>query len=83
MITSIEQEIMDKIHNLDDQAKRRVLDFVNNIHISTPRLLTAHELMQLPFEERERLVKMALESSADEDFETFEAYTEDDFDNGS
>jgi hypothetical protein len=32
--------------------------------------------MQLPAEERQRRVQAAIASAADEDFETFEAYTE-------
>ena len=36
--------------------------------------------MQLPDEERERIVRASIEAAADEDFEIFEAYSEEDFD---
>ena len=36
--------------------------------------------MQLPPEERNRLVRIAIELASDEDFEIFEAYSEEDFD---
>ena len=39
---------------------------------------SARELMKLPFEERNNLVMAALELAVDEDFEVFEAYSEED-----
>jgi hypothetical protein len=39
---------------------------------------SACELMKLPLEERNRLVITAFELSVDEDFEIFEAYSEED-----
>ena len=45
--------------------------------------LSAHELMKLSLEEHKRLIEEAFALAADEDFETFEAYSEEDFDESS
>ena len=60
--------------NLTRKNQQRVLDFV--AQLETERPLSARELMKLPYAERQRRVKAAIESSAHEDFETFEAYSE-------
>lgn len=78
-MAAIEQEIMDKIRNLDEQAKRRVLEFVSRLE-SGQRPYTARELMKLPYEERNRIAQEALARSQDEDVELFEAFGEADFD---
>jgi hypothetical protein len=79
-MAAIEEEIMDKIRHLDETAKRRVLEFVNSIELPPQSPYRASALMKLPFEERERLVRAAIAASADQDFEIFEAYTEEDLD---
>jgi CHAD domain-containing protein len=78
-MSAIEQEILQRIRNLPPEHQRRVLDFVTRLEEERP--LSARELMQLPAEERQRRVQAAIASAAeefhrDEDFETFEAYTE-------
>jgi hypothetical protein len=78
-MAAIEQEIMDKIRNLDEQGKRRVLEFVSSLETGQ-RPYTARELMRLPFDERTRIAQEALARSQDEDVELFEAYGEADFD---
>jgi hypothetical protein len=52
------------------------LDEQQNSQINPEHGLSARGLMKLPPEERQRRVKAAIESSADEDFEIFEAYSE-------
>lgn len=74
----IEQEILDVVRQLDEIQKRRVLEFVQ--HIQGEKVYSARELMKLPLEERQRLVEASLAAAADEDFEIFEAYTEETFD---
>jgi hypothetical protein len=76
---SIEQQIVEQLRFLDDVQKRRVLDFVHTLR-PTPSPYTARELLHLPPDERDKLVAAAFEAAADEDFEIFEAYSEDDFD---
>jgi hypothetical protein len=73
-MSAIEQEILQRIRNLPPEHQRRVLAFVTQLEEERP--LSARELMQLPAEERQRRVQAAIASAADEDFETFEAYTE-------
>jgi len=73
-MSALEKEILARIHRLAPEKQRRVLDFLNQLEQERP--LSALELMQLPVEERQRRVQAAIESAADEDFETFEAYSE-------
>lgn len=76
---SIEQQILEKLRRLDEAQKQQVLDFMTR-SLGEPHPYTAEELLQLPPEERARLVAAAFEAAANEDFETFEAYTEEGLD---
>jgi hypothetical protein len=75
----IEQQIADKLRSLSEEQKRQVLDFVTRAAALQPPY-SARELMRLPHAERQRLVTEALKSAADEDFEIFEAYSEEEMD---
>ena len=75
---SIEQQIIRQLHRLDDVQKRRVLAFV--AALQQPSAHSAHDLIRLPSEERALLMAAAFEAAAGEDFETFEAYSEEDLD---
>jgi hypothetical protein len=76
---SIEQRIMERVRQMSEAQKQRVLAFV--MHASQqPPVYSARDLLQLPAEERERLVAAAFEAAADEDFEIFESYAEEDLD---
>jgi len=73
-VSALEQEILERVRNLAPAKQLRVLDFLNELEHHRP--LTARELMALPPAEREHYVKAAIATAAEEDFETFEAYTE-------
>ncbi len=73
-MTILEQEIIEKFQQLEHSARQRVLDQLE--HLTQDRPLSASELMRLPPEERQRRVQAAIASAADEDFEIFEAYSE-------
>ena len=75
----LEQEILESVRQLDEVGQRRVLEFIRQLE-QRARPYTASELMELPFEERNRIAKAVLASTADEDFEIFEAYSEEDID---
>ncbi len=80
-MTEIEQELIEKISHLDSDKQRQLLDFVRSLEESMAALpYSAHELMKLPLHERNRIVGEALERSANEDTELFEANGEADFD---
>ncbi len=57
----------------DDQKK--VLEFIERLH-EQPKQYSPRELLRLPAEERERIVKEAFDRAETMDFETFEAYSE-------
>jgi hypothetical protein len=77
-MNTLERELIDRISRLDEDNQRRVLDFVRSIETAPQaRAYSALELMKLPYEERTRLAIEALERSADEDVEVFEAYDDD------
>ncbi|MCA0458937.1 MAG: hypothetical protein LCI00_33620 [Chloroflexi bacterium] len=80
-MTTLERELIERIIRLDDASKQRVLEFVDTIE--NPRTYTALELLELPPEERERYIAWSFAAAANEDFETFEAYSEEDFDDYS
>jgi hypothetical protein len=80
-MTSLEHEIIEKISRLDSEKQQRVLDFVRSLE--EPQQAKAYsldELVKMPPEERSHAVAQALALSADEDFEIFEAYSEEDID---
>ena len=77
-MSTLEQEILERISKLESKNQQRVLDFVAQLEKDRP--LTLQELRKLPPKERQAYVKAAIESSAHEDFETFEAYREDPID---
>lgn len=80
-MTSVEQEIIERINHLNADQQRRVLDFVRDIDESEPqKSYSARELMKLPLQERNRLVIEALERSTNDDVEQFDAYSETDLD---
>ena len=74
MMNVLEKEIIEKFQQLEPSARQRVLGFLEQLEHERP--LPALELMRLPAEERQRRVQAAIASAADEDFETFEAYSE-------
>ncbi len=73
-MASLEQEILQRIHRLNPNKQQRVLDFVTQLENEHSE--SALELIRLPAEERQRRVRAAIESASDEDFEIFEAYSE-------
>ena len=77
-MSTLEQELMEKISHLDEDGKRQVLAFVETI---TPRFYTVNELIAMSAEERDKAIKAAFAAAANEEFEIFEAYSEEDFDN--
>ena len=74
MMNVLEKEIIEKFQQLEPSARQRVLGFLEQLEHDHP--LSAIELMRLPAEERQRRVQAAIASAADEDFEIFEAYSE-------
>ncbi len=84
-MTTIAQEIIEIIDHLDEDKRRRLLEIAKEIQAEPSvrplgRLYTASDLMQLTFEERNRIAQELLAQSSDEGFELFEAYDEEAFD---
>lgn len=83
-MSALREELLAKIARLNETQQRRVLEFVRQIEtIETPqpeRHYTALELMQMPYDERNRILAERVALAADEDFEVFEANSDEDFD---
>lgn len=78
-MSAINQQLVERINHLNAEQQRRVLDFIDTLE-STPRTPSARELLALPPAEHDAILRAQLERAADEDFETFEAYSEEDLD---
>lgn len=74
-MTTLQAQILEKISKLDTQQQEQILVFVEKIALLN-QTYTASELMQLPFEKRDAILRAQLILAAHEDFETFEAYSE-------
>lgn len=82
-MSTLEQEIILEITKLNQESQRRVLDFIHSLTpptVDLERRYTARELLQLPLEQRNLIIRASLERVANEDIELFEAYSEGDFD---
>jgi len=73
------EKILDTVSHLEPDKQAAVLNFAEQLQTPTKHS-SARELMKLPFEERDAIIRAQLELSANEGFETFEAYSEEDFD---
>lgn len=78
-MTILEQKLLERIARLQIEQQQQVLAFVEQLSV-TARRYSARELMRLPLAERNAILHAQLVQSNDEDFETFEAYSEDDID---
>jgi len=73
-VDPVEQQIAQRVRTLGEDQKRRVLEFITVLE--QHRTYSARELLTLPPQERAVLVEAAFQAAQDEDFETFEAYSE-------
>lgn len=75
----IDHEIMTRVQQLSEEQKQGVLDYLRNLETAELGVrLSARELIKLPLEERQRIVAASFALASDEDFEIFEAYSEED-----
>jgi hypothetical protein len=77
-MTPITHELLELVEKLDEHQQQQVLNYVRQLTAPARRYYTALELLELPAEEREHYVEASFKSSQHEDFEIFEAYSEDD-----
>jgi len=83
-MSALERELIGRISHLDSEKQRRVLEFVRDLEEAPAnRIYSAQELMKLPFEERNRILQEQLQRAENENFETFEAYSEEEIDESS
>lgn len=68
-MSTLEQALIEKITRLDPAEQLKVMAFLQDME--APRSYSARELLQLPPDERDRLVALAFASAAEEDFELF------------
>jgi hypothetical protein len=75
----IQDELLHLFEQMDDQQRNHLLNLARQL-VQPPPHYTARELLALPKEERERLVAQSIALATDEDFEIFEAYSEENID---
>ncbi|MDX2076358.1 MAG: hypothetical protein SFZ02_07990 [bacterium] len=79
-MTTIEQEILTLIGQMDENQQHQLLDTARQLIQKPHRYYTAVELLELPEEERERYMAWSFAQAENEEFEIFEAYSEEDSD---
>ena len=80
-MSMIEQEIIDRVRRLNDDQKRHVLDYLRQVESAGfSSGLSARDLMKLSPDELQQHIMNSLALAAEEDFETFEAYSEEPLD---
>ncbi len=80
-MSAVEHELVEKISRLSAEQQRKVLEFVQGLEAAPQfKRYTPTELMHFPAEERSRMMKIAFDLAADQEFEIFEANSEEDFD---
>lgn len=83
-MTDTLQLLIEKFTRLDEPHQHAVLEFVSQMETDmeqpTVQTYTPLELMALPLAERNRILAEQFTRAADEDFEIFEAYSDEDFD---
>jgi hypothetical protein len=80
-MNALERELIEKITRLDEDKQRKLLELVRILEETSPqKTYTARELIQLPAEERNRIMAEAFAAAQNEQFEIFEAYTEENLD---
>ena len=78
-MNTIEQVILAKVSQLEIDQQRRVLAFLEQLG-SLLQHYSARDLMRLLSAERNAILQDQLALSVNEDFEMFEAYSEEDID---
>lgn len=78
-MSAIERELLDKISQLDVEQQRQVLEFVQKLEHPTQQY-SPLDLMAMPSEERKKIMEEQFERASHENFEIFEAYSEENVD---
>lgn len=79
-MSALEQEIVKRLHQMTEDEQQKVLQFMESLGHPPKTGYKPSDLMKVPLPERERLISQAFELAADESFETFEAYSEEQID---
>lgn len=69
-MNTLEQEIIQRVHQLDSAEQEKVLAFIEQLHQRHAKRYSPRELMALPAEERDRIVAETFDRAASMDFET-------------
>ena len=79
-MNTIQSEILSLIEQMDENQQHQLLDTARQLIQKPSRRYTARELLKLPREERERYMAWSFAQAENEEFEIFEAYSEEDID---
>ena len=73
-MSTVEQDIIDRLHQFDPERQRWVLDFIEQLKEQPPTHYSPRELMRLPAAQRDQIVAEAFRLAQNQDFEIFEAH---------
>ncbi len=77
-MTALEQQVIEHIQHLDESCQQQVLAFIQELEAE--QQYPVLRLAKLPPSKQERAIAEAFELARGEDFETFEAYSEETLD---
>ncbi len=79
-MSTIEHEIIQRLHQLQTDAQQKVLEFIEDLQYEQDHHYSPLDLLRLPEIEQDRLITESFRLAENEDFETFEAYSEEPID---
>ncbi len=77
-MTALEQRVIEHIQRLDETQQQQVLAFIQELE--DEQQYPVLRLAKLPPDEQDRAIAEAFAQARNEDFETFEAYSEEPLD---
>ncbi len=79
-MSMLEHEIIERLHQLQTDAQQKVLEFIEGLQYDQSHYYSPLDLLALPQEEQDRIIAESFRLAENEDFETFEAYSEEPID---
>ena len=79
-MSTIEREIIERLQQLQTDKQQQVLEFIERLQFEQSHHYSPLDLLALPEEDQNRIIAESFRLAENEDFETFEAYSEESID---